>query len=175
MLGGHSMNPAGFNPEKGAQVVGTPDNFLQAVQKRFGRIVFDLACDGGNNVLGVPGFTPDDDALKRSWPKGPDWNWLNPPFKKSDRFTEKAHSEGLQGAKTLVLVRASIGAVWYQENVEGKAAVIPLRGRLMFKGESKPYPADLILCVYGLHGIIGMQPAWDWKVDLTSNDRGDAL
>lgn len=164
------MNGAGFSPDKGEQVVGTPDEFLKAVILRFGSLGFDLACDGRNNVLELPGFTPEDDALKRSWPVDDLWNWLNPPFKKSNLFTAKAHEEGQRGAKTLVLVRAAIGSEWFAENVEGKALVVPIRGRLMFKGHDKNYAADLILLVYGLHGLVGTQPPWDWRETIREHE-----
>jgi len=159
------MNPAGYSPEKGEQVVGTPDDFLSAVESRWGRLGFDLACDGENNVLGIPGFTPEENALERIWPhvsaRG-SWNWLNPPFKNISPWVEKAGSEG---EKVIILVPASIGSRWYAEHVEGKALVIPILGRMTFKGHSSPYPKDMMLIIFGLHGLVGMQPAWDWRAE----------
>ncbi len=158
------MNPAGYAPDKGEQVVGTPDNFLSAVHRRFGALTWDLATDGANEISGVDGFfTEEQDALTQEWPSY-GINWLNPPFRMISKFFEKAILEADRGATTFALVPASIGSKWYRDLVDGKALVIPLGPkRLTFKTHDKPYPKDLMLVIYGFHGITGMQRTWDWS------------
>lgn len=161
------MNKSGNNPNKSVQIVCTPADFLDALEDRFGRMSFDLASDSDNAIRGLPTYTPEDNALERLWPTNGN-NFLNPPFRQIGEFLEKAHSETQRPVHSPVfsLVLASIGSGWYYNHVCGKALVVPLKGRLTFVGHDKPFPKDLILVIYGLHGLIGMQPPWDWKRQL---------
>lgn len=155
--------------KRSKQDVGTPREFLTAVEARFGPIVWDLACDSKNCVTGSGnGFRFDlgEDGLVEQWEhlggRG-DVLWLNPPFANIRPWVEKAGTyEGL--ATIAMLLPASIGTDWFAEHVHNKAYVLGLSPRMTFVGEKDPYPKDLMLLVYERrgwqrHGF----GTWRWK------------
>jgi len=139
----------------------TPRKFLDAVQRRFGTIVFDLAAHADNCV--VPGyFGPGgilQDALSPEcvWQRCPSGSlWLNPPFDTIAPWARKCAEVGgftqsrcrSVGQRILFLVPASVGSEWFAQYVDGEALVVFLRPRLSFDGKN-PYPKDCMLCVFG--------------------------
>lgn len=138
----------------------TPPDFMQAVQLRFGPIIWDLAAHSGNTQH-AQFFSKEMDSLKQEWSTlGNGWLWLNPEFDDIDPWAEKCAKEMKLGAKILFLTPASIGANWYWKHVSKNACVQALQSRMSFDGKH-PYPKDLILSVF-CHGLRGFQP-WDWK------------
>jgi hypothetical protein len=87
--------------------------------------------------------------------------WLNPPFGQCNKFAEKSRNEMLKGARILMLTPASVGSEWYSEFVKDFAHSIALRPRLVFEGETSPYPKDLMLTVF--HSSISGFSTWRWK------------
>jgi len=145
------------------QAVRTPQEFLVAVQRRFGNLTFDLAATPSNAVA-AKFYTKRQNALRASlrWPvRG--INWLNPPFDTIGPWVAKAYSESsLFGARTLVLLPCSPGTAWYRDFVEFKCAVFPIGNpRLVFVGHEHGFPKDLMLLAYGF-GLVGWQPQWAW-------------
>ena len=148
------------NKNKTKQEYRTPLILLRAVERRFGPIRFDLAARTRDAVLGLPSYTPQDDALKQDWvshhnpkniPRPCGVLWLNPPFRKNGEFAEAcafyaAHAR--PGNVITMLVPASVDAKWWDDHVRGKAHVLALDPRVTFVGESEPYPRGLALCVY---------------------------
>ena len=59
-----------------------------------------------------------------------------------------------------MLVPASVGSCWFADHVFGKALVLPLRPRLVFVGETHPYPKDLMALAW--EGYAGFE-LWKWK------------
>ena len=144
----------------GSQEWGTPPEFLDAVERLFGRKMdFDLAATRRNTIIKKRFFAQKDDALSRSW-KGIGKNlWLNPPFeyagepqKPSGRcFAQKCWEEAAhlnRDQKIFLLVRASVSCEWYDHYVHGSADVYAIRPRLKFVGAKDPYNSDLTLAVF---------------------------
>jgi DNA (cytosine-5)-methyltransferase 1 len=150
-------------PGKSKQDYGTPDNLIAAVQRRFGKIVCDLAATPLNTKCEADYYTPEMDSLSRPWARefSTGLLWLNPPFANIAPWAEKCTAESRErhGLITL-LVPASIGSNWFAKHVEGKAVVIGLSPRITFVGETTPYPKDIALCVFGF-GLYGFQ-TWRW-------------
>lgn len=147
--------------------------FLLAAARKLGikEFVFDLAADAQNAIC--PEFYDEsDDALG----EGVSWvfdgiAWLNPPFGKIGGWVKKACSEAENGATIAVLIPASIGARWWIDYVVGKCRIIPLDGRIVFVGQTDPYPKDCALLVYGQQQLHGYDPAWKWTEYLTEEER----
>lgn len=155
-------------PGTSEQVVCTPRAFLDAVERRFGRIGFDLAATAANSVVGGSNyFGPDafmvKDALLAGWPRDL-LCWLNPPYGmiKGNGFARKARAEAALGVRIVMLIPAAVATNWFADEVYGHALVIPIRPRLTFIGHKDPFPKDLMLCCYNL-GSAGFEP-WDWRV-----------
>jgi phage N-6-adenine-methyltransferase len=137
-------------PGRSKQDYATPRVFLDAVEKRFGRLEFDLAATAANRVATRyfgPGARDGEDALKRDWPKLGRL-WLNPPFGHIEPWADRCARWKSKGGRIFFLVPASVGSNWYARHVYDKARVIFLNGRLSFDGKD-PYPKDLILACYG--------------------------
>ncbi len=158
-------------PGTSEQVVCTPRAFL-AVEKRFGRLTFDLAATRENNVTGDPDsfFGPGshlaNDALTADWMQIADETcWLNPEhgmIKGARGFAHKCRVEAAcSKIKIVMLIPASVATNWFAEEIHGHALVIPIRPRLTFVGHKDPYPKDLMICAYNL-GAPGFEP-WDWR------------
>lgn len=149
------------------QEVGTPQNFLAAVQSRFGRIHWDLAANRENSVAGMnyfgPGSTFAENSLIVPWSRsnragGP--YWLNPPFGTIEPWAAKCATCRGMPRWTLLLVPAAVGSNWFQRHVAPNALVLELTDRITFVGQEQPYPKDLILGCFGF-GVIGRAP-WHW-------------
>lgn len=155
------------------QDVLTPDDLREAVIRRFGPIVFDLAAADGHEIIPLcQHFTPEQNALEAEWPTARcplGVLWLNPPYSPDiEPWACKAAEwrlRGVPGSCLAMLVPASIDADWWRLFVRGKAHVIALKSRPKFKGHSQGYPKPMVLCVYDPRypdqgsGV----ELWDWK------------
>lgn len=167
-------------PRSTNQVVGTPWEFIHAVERRFGKLHCDLAALPENAK--APQFiTPEQDSLAPStvWPTPPngEWNWLNPPFSKivpskskpgefsSIPWIEEWVAKVVASqVSTLVLVPAAVGSNWYAEYVENKTMLtLFLSPRIAFDGSASGYPKDLMLLVYEAGGHRYPPQQWRWK------------
>lgn len=145
----------------------TPREFLDAVERRFGPLVLDLAADETTHVTprwyGPGGVVPD--ALAVDWsradmkPTGP--LWLNPPFANIAPWAERCKIHGRRGATILFLTPASVSSEWFAQHVHGEALVLPIRPRLKFGGMGESYPKDLMLSVFGPYVAPGFK-LWKW-------------
>ncbi|HVV52179.1 MAG TPA: DNA N-6-adenine-methyltransferase [Polyangia bacterium] len=162
-------------PHRSEQTVCTPREFLDAVEKRFGEIGFDLAAEKGNQVTRRPHtaafFGPGSSLAENAldsvciWPNR-GLSWLNPPFANIRAWARRCYEEtvsthGSRG-RILLLVPAAVGSVWFNSFVRPRAFVFELSPRLTFVGHKSPYPKDLILAYYGPEGFVG-RAAWRWK------------
>ena len=144
------------------QDYGTPVEFIEAVEKRFGVLAYDLACTRENAKAPAGFYWPDEDALSKAWWSFTGNLWLNPPFANIDPWAEKLAKECRDRLGfSFLLTPASIGTEWFSKHVATKAIVLGLSPRLTFDGCDDPYPKDLMLSVYGfgLHGF----DTWRWK------------
>lgn len=144
------------------QEVETPRVFLDAVERRFGKIGWDLAANASNAV--VSGYYGEDsvngnwDSLANDWDSlggVADLLWLNPPFKTITPWAKKA-SETTQ-ATIAMLAPASVCTRWFIEHVKPHAYVLELTPRV-FKAEIR----DCILALFTPEGYVGRE-TWDWK------------
>lgn len=150
---------------KSNQDVGTPREFLDAVERRFGPLAWDLAASEVNHVVedwygtGSP-WCADSLSPECQWRTVGGLLWLNPPFANIDPWAWKCSIETYYGARPLLRAPASLGAKWYWRHVHGQALVLALQPRLTFVGSEDPYPKDLILAAFGEQA--GIEP-WRWK------------
>lgn len=170
------------------QSVGTPWEFIHAVEAKFGPLSWDLAADAQNTK--APCYISEEtNSFQVPWhqlsPFG--LNWLNPPFSDITPWARKCAVEAQLGAEILLLVPASVGADWYWDWVEPYADVYSV-GRIAFIGSHatygprhsragqlkcksaecegcSPYPKDLILAHYHQLHPSGPQriQRWRWK------------
>jgi phage N-6-adenine-methyltransferase len=154
---------ASMNRHRSKQDYRTPPDFLGAVERRFGKLSWDLAADDTNHVA-PDWFGPASNcnSLCKDWADfaGGSLCFLNPPFNHIEPWAAKCREESEKGARILFLVPASVGSVWYANHVHRRAVVLALNPRLSFDGKA-PYPKDCILACYwaGLSGF----DVWDWK------------
>ena len=154
-------------PGKSRQDFETPDEFIRAVEQRFGRLSCDLAA---NDDLGGPGanhkaplwWGPGQDALVQDWTRLAGNLWLNPPFGQIPRWAAKCAASAGDGRRIIMLSPASIGTNWFADHVHGRALVLALNPRITFVGESHPYPKDLMITVWGPKSWIGLD-VWRWR------------
>lgn len=181
-------------PGKSKQNYQTPKALLDAIRMRLhiNEFAWDLAADKNNTV--VPTFFPGqsqleqkryydevDDSLTQSWNLG-GWNWCNPPYADIEPWVAKAANESLNGASTVMLVPASVGANWWKTWVEPYAFQSFLNGRLCFipnwKDHTKIdkdtglvvpafkqrplYPKDCAILLYTPWNFIGHE-IWSWE------------
>jgi phage N-6-adenine-methyltransferase len=144
----------------------TPASFIEAVERRYGKLTFDLAATAENTQAPVF-LSKEEDSLTRDWnaiaSSYPGVFWLNPEFAGVEPWFEKASQaleRGLDGSLLAVLSLASVGSAWFARHVHLRARVVALRGRLTFVGEPQPFNRDLMLSVYGLRP--GFE-VWDWR------------
>lgn len=161
-------------PGRSRQDYATPPEFLDAVRKAFGPIVWDLAAHRGNRVCDAY-FGPDHahepsrDSLQCDWAdirRGYSRTgllWLNPPFGSIAPWAAKCAAECARGAEILFLVPASVGANWFWDHVAPHAYVYALSPRLSFDGKNS-FPKDLILAHYqpGVSCGYGFS-RWKWN------------
>lgn len=156
----------------------TPPEFIAAVEKRFGKIVFDLAA-GALNRQADRYYSVVEDSLKQDWAalakelrtttNKPALLWLNPPFNRIEPWAEKCAKEARLdpefyhlGNKIAFLVPASVGSQWFRIWVEGNADTYFCTGRLSFDGKS-PFPKDCMLCIFPFQGDWPTIETWDWR------------
>lgn len=171
-------------PGQSEQTVGTPWDFIGAVERRFGPLTVDLASDKKNAKAPV-WISPEENTFKVKWARAYSGNmWLNPEFGNIKPYAAKCAKEALRlGSpayhwrkdeatnarrarlnqsfdRILLLIPASIGTHYYWDHIHGKARVLVLSPRLTFVGHRHAFPKDLILCVYGEKP--GLE-RWIWK------------
>lgn len=151
-----------MNRSKSLQIVGTPWQFIEAVERKFGRLAWDLAATRDNAK--APRFiTPEEDTFKQNWAKllAGGLGWLNPEFDPLPKWLSKCVNEQQRGAEFLVITPASVGANWFWRFVKPFATSYSI-GRIQFEGHSGSYPKDLLLNHYRDNPSPILQ-RWRWK------------
>lgn len=157
---------------------GTPPVFIDAFQKRFGPIVWDLAAAPHNTVARYF-FTEHEDALEQDWSylykevaRPGEWLWLNPPFADMAPWAAKCAEEGRKGARIALLSKVSL-ARWFVDFVEPNARVylltprvayVPAPGQEFGSTGKKRTGADFdsMLSLFG-PATRGSIEVWKWK------------
>jgi phage N-6-adenine-methyltransferase len=155
---------------KSRQDIGTPPEFIEAIARRFGPVVFDLAANSDNAVCEDyygPGSICEN-SLVVPWSfngRARLGNWyLNPPFANIAPWAEKCSHYWERRGFLFLLVPSARGSNWFQQHVKSFAQVMDLTDRIQFVGQSCKYPKDLLLAVYGF-GFVGNSAwHWDWNV-----------
>jgi phage N-6-adenine-methyltransferase len=153
---------AGLARHQSKQDVQTPEEFILAVEARFGLLKFDLAATDENSQANQhwgPGSKVPD-SLVEDWTLREGVLWLNPPFGDIATWAAKCATCRDRSGWLLFLTPASVGSNWFQQHVVPNAHVIELRDRLTFVGSADPYPKDLLLSCFG-YGMTG-RSAWHW-------------
>lgn len=153
-------------PGDSEQEVGTPRPFLDAVERRFGPIRWDLAANASNTVVPDayygPGSRHGEDSLVMPWALNhAGVLWLNPPFGNIKPFAAQCATEGPRGARVKMLVPAAVSTEWWKTYVHQQALVLFLRPRLEFVGHDHGFPKDLALVCYGPWVAPGYH-TWRW-------------
>lgn len=152
-------------PTTSEQVVGTPRDFLDAVEARYGKLDVDLAATKKNAKAPVF-ITRKENSFNVDWAtRFPNKVcWLNPTFNNLGAWFAKCHEElqALLDARSIVLclTPACISTRGFREHVWGNARVIALSPRLIFEGHTHSYPKDLMLTGWGL--TPGFE-CWKWR------------
>jgi phage N-6-adenine-methyltransferase len=166
-------------PHRSQQVVSTPWSLIHYVEKRWGKITWDLAATAGNCKTRLPTgllvnrearYGPGarhENALKMNWSLKRGTLWLNPPFGDIGPWAEKcATTELAPDSRIVLLVPASVGSIWWAYCVDKRSDIQFLRPRVIFRKHKQGYPKDLALCVYGslkTHSYTCVR--WDGKED----------
>jgi hypothetical protein len=172
LAGGAAKTGACLNRGRSKQDYGTPIEFIEAAEKRFGPIAWDLAATSANKKSWRDGtgredyFGPDHPRPEYRDALATDWDiagtlWLNPPFADIAPWAAKCAQYRHRADWILLLTPASIGTDWFAEHVNGKAMVLGLSPRMTFEGTTDPYPKDLMLSVFGF-SVRGFD-VWRWK------------
>lgn len=168
----------------GKQNYGTPQDFVDWVGYRFGLdLVLDLAADF-NNKKCFGYISEERDSLTLDWKaeilsmqpyaayasKRTLAGWLNPPFKQNPAFAKKAHHEKVNGAKFATLTLSSLGTNWFKDHFKNNALNFILEDRMIFEGETQPYPKELMLSIWGtgMNGLCWLtfkEPIKEWIDD----------
>ena len=152
-------------PHRSEQSVGTPWEFIEAVERRWGKLTIDLAADAINAK--APLFiTEAQDSLG----DGVFWavegnSWLNPPFANIGPWAKKCREQQQTLGPAFgifLLVPASVGSHWYWDHLAPFADVYALSPRLTFEGHTSAYPKDLVLAHYTRHAG-GAFKHWEWR------------
>lgn len=153
-------------PGESKQDYGTPPEFIQAVEARFGMLTFDLAATSRNTVVpDTPSgicryFSRRKNSLAQDWRMIHGLLWLNPEFERIGRWAEKCAASASSRTRIMLLTPASVGSEWFANHVHPNAITLGLRPRLIFVGERQPYPKDLMLSLFGF-GARGFD-TWRW-------------
>jgi phage N-6-adenine-methyltransferase len=164
----------------------TPWEFMRAVECKFGPVAVDLAASGPQSAKAARWITPEEDSLKQDWTTmlNGGLGWDNCPYGNIAPWAKYHAEHWKRGARTLLLVPASVGANWYWDYVEPCATVYSV-GRIAFEnclsrktGElvTTVYPKDLILCHYGEYPSSGLR-RWLWRreveVDVVTHEASE--
>jgi len=163
--GAQRMNAPAKQPKgRGRQDHATPDDFWDAVIRRFGPPSVDLAASQ-DNARAQFFFTEKDDALTKAWAPvcggRHGWGWLNNPFANTAAWVKKCQEEAERGSRILQLCLAAVDSNWYAQRVEGRVYVEPLNPRITFQGETAGHMRPLMLLHWGW-GYVGCRQ-WRWK------------
>lgn len=150
---------ASMNRGRSKQDYQTPREFIDAVERRFGKLSYDLAASKENAVC-PEYYDEESNALGRDWHALSGNLWCNPPFGAIAPWARKAATEAGPCSRVLLLVPASVGSHWFADHVLPHAMVYALSPRLSFDGKNA-FPKDLILAAYGF-GVSGFA-VWRWR------------
>jgi phage N-6-adenine-methyltransferase len=122
----------------------TPLAIFRQLDAEFGP--FDLdPCARPETAKCARFYTPEQDGLSEPW--APARVFMNPPYSAVADWMRKARLEAQDGATVVCLVPARTDTAWWHDNVEGKAEVRFIRGRLKFHPlkHNAPFPSAVVV------------------------------
>lgn len=128
----------------------TPQAFFDALDSEF-HFALDAAATA-ENAKCKRFFTPEIDALSRSWDVG-GAVFCNPPYGRTlGKWVAKAYKEYVRTGGTIVLlIPARTDTSYFHDYILGKAEIRYLRGRLKFEDEhgnakdAAPFPSMIVI------------------------------
>ncbi len=168
---------AKVNRPNSEQAYRTPPELLAAVERKFGKITFDLACTS-EDAVAESGFCHDEgvDALAEDWIVAllrDDLAWCNPMWKDAGLYAKRA-AELLGMRRVLLNCQLAPDSDWYWAYVAPYARVFALKPRVPYlKPDGTPAFVDkrgkplginrpVMVAAYGF----GLEPGlthWEWK------------
>ena len=145
-------------PGRSKQDYATPEAFIKAVERRFGKLTIDLAASPENTQCGTY-ITEEQDSLSVDWTMLTGLGWLNPPFGDIAPWAAKCAASASPAFRIIMLTPASVGSNWFAEHVHRKAIVLGISPRLSFDVKNA-YPKDLMVTLWGF-GAAGFD-VWRW-------------
>lgn len=161
----------------------TPSDLIYAIEKRFGKILVDLAADIFNkkarDFYSERYYSPESgclgiDSLAQDWAQLSVFMraragvfFLNPPFKKIAPWAEKCAQTRphLRTQHTIILlIPAAPGSNYHRDYFHNQCLNLWLNGRPIFDGKD-PFPKDCALHVFGSN-IEPDYDVWEWKKDV---------
>lgn len=149
-------------PGKSKQDYCTPPDVLRSVRRKLGIEQFDIDLAASNDLVCPRFYNEEQNSLIQHWRVGTGWNWLNPPYANIEPWVQKAWQESFLGAKTAVLVPASVGSNWWGTYVHNNAHVLLMNGRVKFVGAKDLYPKDTVVLLYS-KACRGGYEFWNWR------------
>lgn len=161
MSTGASMNRGGSK-----QDYETPKEFMNAIERRFGPIAWDLAAAHGQQkaprFIAPPGSGHvHEDFFSDAALRARGLCWLNPPFGAVAKWAARCAEITTQERQILMLAPASVSTDYFAEHIFPHSLVLAIRPRIAFVGEKQGFPKDLMLACYGF-GVHGFD-LWQWK------------
>jgi len=130
-----------FNSKK--QEWMTPDFIFKPLDAEF-HFTLDVCADE-NNTKTEKYFCINDDGLKQDWSK--DICWMNPPYRQTKVWIEKAFCESKKGATVVCLVPSRTNTNWWHDYCM-KGEIRFIKGRPKFVGCKHGLPQPLSIIVF---------------------------
>lgn len=122
----------------------TPQKLYDELNEKY-KFTIDV-CALPHNAKHELFFSPEEDALKRSW--GGHRCWMNPPYgQEIGKWVHKASTEAnSRNALVVGLLPARTDTRWWHDYVLGATAIQFVKGRIKFVGakSSAPFPSAIV-------------------------------
>lgn len=135
----------------------TPQDFFDEMNEEFHFVLDAAASDKSAKCERY--FTPEQDALSRSWDFG-GAVFCNPPYGRNiGKWVKKAYEESLKGIIIVLLIPARTDTEYFHSYIYGRknAEIRFVRGRLRFSDEEgntknrAPFPSMVVVYNGGKH------------------------
>ncbi len=122
----------------------TPADLFARLNAEF-HFTLDAAANAANAKLPAY-FTAEQNSFQQDW--GSHVVWLNPPYDGTlSAWVQKARHAADRGATVVCLIPARTDTRWWHAEVEGRAEVRFIKGRIRFVGApfNAPFPSCLVI------------------------------